>query len=271
MKTVLTILSIACAAVACAQLNPTELPIQDSMTRLRAQDQMVLQLDGSDVLGTKTTLLSTTAFWTWNSLDLTAPMYADIFEFTDGKASRRIVADGVTVFGYTNRTNSFTSNNYGAEIAPQPADFQQTLMKALSTEAQGTTVFIARFLREIYGGTVSRYSTWMPGAVIEGVYNGSSKVDPITGETYSPGANDFYVVYTYPDRIMRSAAFHLVRNDSSSPFDIAQIYYNDAGKFNGTQRLISWTLTVNALTAATTNFKFVPPVSARAIATRRGG
>lgn len=271
MKIPLLLASVWLATAAYAQTTLVEKPIQDAMTLLRASDTMIITLDGSDVVGPRTTSLSSTAFWQWNSLDPLGKMYADIFEFTNGSPSRRVTANGVTVFGYTNSTNSYTSNAYGLETNPQPSDFKQNLMQALATESQGTTVFVTRFLREVFGGDVATYRTWLPGATPVGIYNGMVQDDPVSNRKYAPGQDDFYIWYSYPNRMMRSNAFHLVRKDATSPFEIKEIFYTDLSKVGNMQRVVDWTMNINPVITSTTNYKFVPPPTARAISNRRTG
>ncbi len=271
MKIISSLVALGFTAFAAAQIAPAEMPIQDSMARLRAQPKMILQLDGTDNHAGRIKTFSSTSFFEWDPLASNSKVFADIFEFADGFPSRRITGNGDTVFAYTNADNTYTSTIYGSEMNPQPRDAKGVMLLALVTEARGTSIYVVRFLKEIFGGDSASYHTWLPGAQVQTISAGTVVKDKISGRVYAPGGDDFYILYLFEERLKRSCAFHLARVDATKPFEISEVIYTDIQKMGSSERILSWTMTVNPLTTATTNYTFIPPRTARAIANRRPG
>jgi hypothetical protein len=97
--------------------------------------------------------------------------------------------------------------------------------------------------------------------------------DPVVDRKYDASDLDYYVIYTYNSRLLRSAAFRFSRPDTSSEFRLNEIYYADKQQINAsTPRVVDWVISISSgPLPAVARYTFVPPTTAKAIANVRGG
>lgn len=258
-------------ASAFGQISENEQVIQGALAQLRAKPEIMVELVGFEKLGTRTTSLYSNAFFKWDPLQKNGISKAEINDFVDSQHSKRIVADGTILWSYDFGRNTYSTYKYGAFNGPLPENSRADMLNELTTSAQGPSVFVSRLLRETFAGDNAQYRTWMPGAQISVVTTGSVK-DPVNPDrVYYAGDFDNYVIYWYGTRLKRSAAFHLTRKAQDQPWQLAEIYYSDVEPLPGSRsRWVDWGISVHTdALPASTNYVFVPPATARAIANPR--
>jgi hypothetical protein len=279
MKFVAVALAFVSVAAASAQISAAEQPIEDAFVQLRQESQIMLELDGTDQYGPKTTTLYANAFFDWDPINVNKFAKAEVNDFFDGIHAHRIVGDGTTLWGYDFTRNAYTSLRYGSYSGPEPEGFRGNLLQEVAINSKASTVFLARMLREIYSSDTSlasHYRTWFPGAQITTLTKTSTPpqmVDPVdTNRTYTADDLNFYILYTYTPRTQRSGVFHFTRADLTKPWALSEFYYADAQQVNSSvQRVLNWRITVRTGSLpASTNYVFVPPTNARAIANVKG-
>jgi len=217
MKVVAVALFAAAVSGAFGQIVAAEKPIQFAFDTIRQQNQIMLELDGTDQYGPKTTVLYSNAFFLWNPIKPDAFAKTEVNDYYNGVHGHRITGDGLTLWGYDFSRNAYTSLRYGSYSGAQPADFRANMLQELTTNSQGSTVFMARMLREVFAGGNAQYSSWFPGATITTLAKTSTPpqiVDPVDqNRTYVGDDLNYYVIYSYTPRTQRSAAFHFSRAD----------------------------------------------------------
>ncbi len=276
-----TYLSVNEKAIQSALVN-----LRTDMTILQAPKQMMLELTGTETLGPRVNNLYSNAYFSWDPTAPNAFAKAEINDYVNNAHTRRIAADGTTIWAYSFPQNAYTSFRYGTYSGTPPTDFRINMFSELMRASEGPAVFLARLLRETYSGytndqsklgntfDTANYTTWLPGATVSVVTGGASMQDPVAkNRTYQsvPGGLDEFVVYTYAQRPQRSAAFHLTVNSTVGGWNLSEVYYADEKYLNpSTPRLLDWKITVYTGTLpSTTNFVFIPPAKARAIANVR--
>lgn len=260
-----------CSAI--GQILPSEAPIQGGLATLRLQPEVMISLTGSDRLGPRTTNLNSNGFFKWNPLNVDQFAKCEINDYPNNVHSKRITADGATVWGFDYRQNLYTTLVYGSYSGAPPSGFRTTMFDEMNRAAQGPAGFIARLLQETFSGTVAQYRTWMPGAKIATINPGETLQDPVnTNRSYVAGLNDTYVVYWYQTRINRSAVFHLAWDDTTKTWNLSDIYYTDLQNMTSSApRVLDWHITVyTGALPSSTDYVFVPPSSSRAITNVRG-
>ncbi len=273
VKVALTVSCAALAALACAQISTKEQAIQDAFASLRSADSLVLQLQGSDKQGSRNDSLDTTVFWSWDSaLDKFAKI--DVWVNQNSARMARLCGDGITFWALDFRQNAYNSTRYGTYNAAPPTGFRSNLLQAVTNSSRGTTTWATRMLREIFSGTGAEYRTWLPGARITLLSTDPgadqlSMIDPVANRTYTASNTEKFIVYSYDTGLRRSAAFHFSRTDTASPYELTEVYVADQRTAGSTSRLIDFSIQVNPALATTTNYVFVPPTTARAIANPR--
>jgi len=258
-------------------LTAQEQGIESAFAQLRADNEVMLALNGTDQVGPKTTALYSNAFFQWDPLNPDSFAKAEINDYVNNAHLRRIVGDGTTLWSYDFLRNTYSTFIYGSYTGGQPSGFRSNMLEELSTSSQASTVYLARMLKEIFSGKAAIYTTWLPGATVTLVSKSSqttSMKDPVdANRTYTADDTNFYVVYTYPSRPQRSAAFHFTLPDTTKPWVLSEIFYADLQHLNpSTPRLLDWTITVYTDNfPETPNFVFVPPANSHSIANARGG
>ncbi|HTQ10654.1 MAG TPA: hypothetical protein VMI31_11320, partial [Fimbriimonadaceae bacterium] len=246
----LVIASAACAGVAQTLPNPPyewltgqEQGIESAFKLLRANNEILAVLSGTDRIGSTTSTLYSNAFFDWDMANPDSFAKAEINDYVNNAHLRRIVGDGTTLWSYDFARNSYTTFRYGAYSGAPPQGFRSNMLQELGSSARGSTVYLARLLKEVFSGDYAQYSDWFPGAGITLVSTNSkttSMTDPIdSNRVYTADQSDYYVVYTYKTRPSRSAAFHFTQSDSSQPWVLSDIEYAERQTFNAsTPRLL---------------------------------
>ncbi|HWA83368.1 MAG TPA: hypothetical protein VG820_08050 [Fimbriimonadaceae bacterium] len=271
----IALLAVA-AGSAYAQLNPDEKNIGAAFSLLRQNGEIMLELNGTEQVGARTTNLYSNAYFKWDSLNPDSFAKSEINDFVNNVHTHRIVGDGQTLWSYDFNQNAYSAFHYGAYSGPPPEGFRLNLLQEMTSASKGQTVVLARMLREIFGGVTAQYTTWLPMATVTWVGKGTtteSLKDPIANRTYVASDQDAFVVYTYATRPQRSASFHLTRADLTQPWSLSEIYYADLQRINASNsRFVDWTITVHTSAFPfEATYIFKPPTTARPIANVKGG
>lgn len=287
----LALIALAClAAPGWTQIAKKEQPIQDALGWLRPKPDTLVRLVGYEKFPNRRVDLVSNAFFRWNPMSTGGVVQAEIQDYVNGAPARRLCADGRTVWSYSFAQNAYSASRYGAYGGPPPEGYRSTLMDRMTMDAEGNSAYLIRFLREIFAGDSAQYRTWFPGATVTLVMTdavaltlgyqtlnyGQPAKDPVSGRWYTPGDQDFYVLYTFAYQPERSCAFHFIPPiDLGKPWRIGEIYYADSQRAgNQVTRYTDWIATVYSDPhdfPVKTNFVFVPPTNATPIAGKHGG
>lgn len=239
----------AFAASAHAQ-SGDEARIQAALAALREEPEIMIQLDGTEKLGTRTSTTAINAFYKWNPLtpSKTDTVRVDLQEWVNLALTRRICGDGVTLWAHDFQRNAYTSSRYGAYSGAQPEGMRTTLLQELGRASQGQAAHVARLLREVFSGDGAQYRSWYPGAKV----------------TATPGG-------IHLSMEGRSRAITFLLDESGARPKLVGIDFYDAQRVGSEDRIVTWTLTVHTgYLPASSDYVFVPPTRARAIANPRG-
>lgn len=257
------------------QYSREEDTIHSAFATFRTQPEVMIAIDGTDQLGSRTNVIYSNAFFKWDPAQPNSFAKTELNEYLNGARMKRIVGDGMTLWSYDFAKNTYSASRYGSYGAAQPQGFRASMLFELTNATSGPSVFLARTLREIFSGDFAQYRSWFPMAqitVVSDVAPTRSMVDPIVpSRSYTGDQLNFYVVYTYNPRVRRSGAFHFSRSDVTKPWTLAEVFYADGTSLNAsTPRLVDWRMTFHTgMLPASTNYVFVPPTNARAIANAR--
>jgi hypothetical protein len=164
---------VAVLRLAVGQVSTAD-PIQAGLVALRntqaiglkaGQPLVMLELAGTDSFGPKRTSLYSNAFFYWNPLSLKTTAKVEINDFVNAGHTRRMVADGTTLWSYSFTANTYTSFRYGVYSGPLPGGFRTSMFDELTTTTRGPSTFLARLLQETFSGDGGAdYRIWLPGA-----------------------------------------------------------------------------------------------------------
>ena len=243
MKRLVVPLVVALSALAHCQVGVLVSPIQAAMQALSTNASVFLQMTGQDVAGGVTTPFT---YATYLQVSQVGSRVYDQVNVTyydaAGKPQMCLVGDGVTLWRYDYRSNSYSAVNYGTYSGNQPADYTGAMFRDLTSLSQGYMSYPILLLRQIYGVDGASYQSWLPGV------NPASDV----------AGNIVYSIGTPP---RRTITFML------STGALTDVVYDDVTTLRNLQKKTDWTIhIVGGPTMNPTLFKFVPPYGAKPVA-----
>jgi hypothetical protein len=92
----------------------------------------------------------------------------------------------------------------------------------------------------------------------------------VPDRVYNSNPDNFFVMYTYNVRPERTATFRFQRT-APGQWDLTEIYFADRQRLGSSVRVMDWRISIyTGSLPSGTNYKFVPPSNARAVANLRG-
>jgi len=240
-------LVFACCLVGIAHAQSAEeTRILMALQNLRTNTTAYLQLTGTETTGSTTVDYNTTAYLTDNADDTAPSIMLELRQERDGVLKHRLVGDGKTLWAYNNAALTYGGNDYGrwgtvpANAQAQYAvDYRQGFMDNLNMAAVDETAYLARLIRQIYGGDQASYASWMPG------------VTPTSPDGIS-------VRYQLGNKLID---FELSPNNST--YDLTQVVYDDTRTIGSATRHIHWVIDVKDSTEYTPDaMTFKPELAA---------
>ena len=265
------------AGAAWAQPSAADVAVGEALTRLRTTGDLWAQLSGTESLGTTVTPVVTDLMWSRKFLPsglLSARL--DARSFRNGRLAAQTVGDGKTVWRHSVPDNTYSALIYGSEDGSVPPTYLSTLLQTLTSYADGPDGYLSRLLRETYGGSMARFTQWMPASLTPRLLETGAVNDPnVPGRTFVATATTSYAIYAArlpaSDRVL---AFELERDavPMAPNYRLQRIYYSERGPVGTRTRLLEWTTSVTAgWLPAYANFTFAIPAGARAVPIRRSG
>jgi hypothetical protein len=181
---------------------------------------------------------------------LDADVKIEVMTFEDGKIVSRQAGDGINLWDFDARTNTYSSSAYGDPENGLAKDWKQRFFRTLRLRTTGVTSFTFRFLDEAFGTGVAEghWLPWIPTASVE-------RVDTtILCKADTPNRNELTYFFT---------------GDDSNGFTLNGATYDQfQNNGNGTVRHWDTTITTGVLPDKT-DFGFVPPRSAKMVSVER--
>lgn len=238
--------------------------VREAFARLAEAGQVSLRLDATEWVGTRTTQTQATVRWLNAEAGKRDFAKVEAVVWTNGVMSRRLVLDGLTVWDYDPRTNSYTAQRVDdGRGATAPAGYRKNVLALLTGSAPGPASDALRLARELLGEPAgAAYRTWMPG------------VRPTGGGS----GRETWAVYDLPSGNAMRVTFALDAPDEDDR-DQRPLFrgFRRQGtvRGGGSVRTLDATISTvedDALTPTSPAFVFVPPVRAISVApTRRAG
>jgi len=254
-------------------LSPSELEVDAAFKRLRPEPSALLRLVGAEYFGSTTTPIQSDLFWNRPALSTAQDMRIELLEARNAVWTRRVVADSRHVWGVDLVKNTYSTARYGTYTGNKPNDYEANGLQSVGILASGDSSWLARMVREVWGGTDALYRPWIPASTNRAeftVAGGATYADPVvnTRAYASSSTKKFHIYWLQKAGVpVRSVTFELDENQATATWNLTAVYFSDRVNKGAIQRLVDWKATVYTGTLpAAGNFTFTPSVGARAIA-----
>jgi hypothetical protein len=238
-------LALACCLISVAYAQTPEERIVSALGTLRSENNVFLQLQGSQSFGGGPMVaLDTRAYWTTDTTVVPNEIKLDVRQYRDDKLVARIVGDGKTLWAYNNLTFKYSATPYGRWGQTPNANYRKDLIDAMGEASSAEMALMVRLLRQIFAGDASTFSSWLPGATV-----GDGEDDP----------ND--VVYTLGDPVLRQVTFDIDTPDSGV-FRLEGVEYLDKKPLMGETRESGYRISVLDVGQVTSDMNFTPQSAA---------
>jgi hypothetical protein len=249
VKHVLAVMVCSVAALSQAQYagtDPGEARLWQAFDKLRSEDKLYIQVNGTDSLRGDFT---TDIYWFWDVSGGEPKAKLQIRQYENGTLTHRIVADGENVYDYDFSTHLYSNTNYGGFAAAHPEKYLSNLMYYVNKLAKGQEVLGARLMREVHNTeSASVYRSWMPG-INPYMLPAKPTRDPfVDGRYYTDTPSTDFYQYLGPNRAI---TFELSDDPPSDVYKLSNIYFSELSKSGGKDRLVEWTLTPYTGSSAT--------------------
>jgi hypothetical protein len=258
-------------------LTAAELEVDQAFKNLRSATQAQFQLTGTDYIGPTATPFGTTLTYNRPLASVAQDLQMELIESRNLIRTRRGVADGRHVWAADLLNNTYSTARYGNYTAVRPTDYEQNAFQSLNVFTADQSVWPARIVREIFGGTTALYRPWIPASTVRTEYTIQVGTGPIADPVvptriYTPTpTKKFHMYYlTKSGVVPRAMTFEMDINGGTGAWDLTSIYYSDKSKVGVQNRLIDWKMDIyQGILPTAGNFVYTPAPGARAIASPR--
>lgn len=199
-----------------------------------------MRLDGTETIGTQSHHILVDSYWDTAPSGDKILSRAKIQAWRDDVQRYLTIGDGTNLWILDVTANEYMNHLYGSYTSKQPDDYQQVLLQSQLAGSRGPSMFPARLLRDIYGGSAATYKTWMPNV--------------------TPTETNGVITYSTTSPLTRMVQYVL---DQSTGALISMSYTDVKGN-----QEVSWTLNFYSFLSppADWNFGFVPPPGSTVVA-----
>ncbi|MEZ0325675.1 MAG: hypothetical protein ACAH95_07195 [Fimbriimonas sp.] len=247
MKRELALALIAAACVTRAQSqNIQEARIVAALSKLRAEPQLYLEVNGSETINGVAKLYRTQIWWESqapNGRLTTRFNLRMIHQNAPGGPLlvQRIVANGDTVWNYDHMRREYSALQYGGYGSQgRPQNYNRDVLNFINSASKGQAAWAAKLLREIENDGGVAYRSWMPGVAPYELPDGPSP-DPVWNERVYLGTPSVdHIMYNNAPR--RTVVFQLEDDPPSDVYRLSNVFLNERSKVGTADRLLEWVL-----------------------------
>lgn len=231
--------------VACVAQTSPENMMRQAFQRLGLSEKVSIETTGAEIRGKQ--LVNVRVVIGYQQVLADSLARIEVMTFEDGRLISRQAGDGLNLWDFDARANTYSSSTYATSERGLLADWKQRLFHTLRLRTSGVTAFTFRHLDDAFG-TGLKDDRWVPWIPVSALKREQTNVISRAG---TPALNDT----TYK-----------LAGDDESGFSIEGsefTLYDSAGD----KSVKHWETTITpGQLPENTDFGFVPPKGARAIA-----
>ena len=211
-----------------------------ALSRLASSDKIAVEATGTEKRGTNQIQLKSTIGLLYRPAE--GHVFVEVLNFEDGKLIGRIAGDGIRLWHFDGRANTYSSYAYGSEDKGLDVSWSAKFFQSLRLKSTGPAAFAAKILDDAMniGTKATAWLPWVPTATVERYDN------TVVCNAGNPAPN---------------TTTYMLDGDDSNGFSLTSAQYVQAG---GQPKKWDLTFTVGALPEHT-EFGFVPPRGARMV------
>lgn len=222
-----------------AQATPQSMMTQ-ALSRIASSDKIAVEATGTEKRGTTLVELKSTVGFYYRPAE--GRVLIEVLNFEDGKLTGRVAGDGLRLWSFDGRANTYSSYGYGTEDKGLDANWSAKFFQSLRLRTSGPAAFAAKVLDDAMhlGTKASVWSPWVPTATVERLEN------TVVCNAGNPAPN---------------TTTYFLDGDDVSGYTLTGARFVQAG---GQPKKWELTFTLGAL-PENSDFGFVPPRGARMV------
>ncbi|MBS1712721.1 MAG: hypothetical protein JST30_00140 [Armatimonadetes bacterium] len=225
--------------IGAAQMGPQGMMVQ-ALGRIASSDQIAVEATGTEKRGTTLVELKSTVGLLYRPAE--GRVLIEVLNFENGKLVGRIAGDGLRLWSFDGRANTYSSYGYGTEDKGLDANWSAKFFQSLRLRTNGPSAFATKVLDDAMhlGTKATAWLPWIPTATVERQENS------IVCNAGNPAPN---------------TTTYFLDGDDESGYSLTAARFVQAG---GQPKKWDLTFTLGTL-PENTEFGFVPPRGARMV------
>ncbi len=247
------LLAVAVPGLVFAQdLQSARVMMEGALAELATHKQLTLVLSGTENDGGREHKFSAVLAIEFSIQNGRQVAKMELLDYRDNQLQKRVAADGERFWAYDLKGKVYTSTEYGT--AAYVGKEKERLFQNMLLRMKGGQTFLARLVKDAFGGTLNASSAWMPWRPNAKV---SVQGENIVCASTAPTANTL----TYALEPVIGFGYALKGVD-----------YTEETLISGRVRSTQWTVSIfRDQLAQGTSWVFVPPAGSRAVSVNEIG
>ncbi len=247
------LLTVALPGLVLAQdLQSARVMMDGALAELATHNRLTLVLNGTENDGGKLHSFSAVLKVGFSIQTGRQLVQMEMLDYRDDQLRKRVAGDGERFWAYDLIGKVYTSTEYGT--VAHAGKERERLFQNMLLRLKGEQTFLARLVKDAYGGTLNASTAWMP-------WRSSSTVS-VQGEN---------IVCTStapsPNRLTYS-----LQQTPGFGFTLMGVDYFEEARIGSKVRTTQWTVSIyRDHIPDGTSWVFIPPVGSRAVSVSEGG
>jgi hypothetical protein len=233
-------------------LATARIMMDGALTELSGHSRLTLALNGTEKDGNRTKTFSAVLAVAFTIQNGQQKVHCELLDYRDNQLTNRSAGDGERFWDYDVRGKAYTSTEYGT--ARFVGAERERLFQNMMLRFEGEQTFLAKLLRDTYGGKLKASTAWLP-------WRPSANVS-VQGESIVCSAT-----IPSPNRLT-----YYLQKENGFGWALNSADYHEEAVISGRTRVTQWTVSIyRDYLPQGTSWLFVPPAGSRALAVNEAG
>jgi hypothetical protein len=238
--------------VSAQDLESARVMMDGALTELGTHNRLTLILNGTENDGGKVHSFSAVLKVGFSLVTSRQVVQMELLDFRDNQLRKRVAGDGERFWDYDLMGKVYTSTEYGT--ARYAGKERERLFQNMLLRLKGEQTFLARLIKDTYGGTLNASTAWVPWRPSSSV---SVQGENIVCTSTAPS----------PNRLTYS-----LQQTPGFGYTLMGVDYFEEALVGNKLRTTQWTVSImRDHIPDGTSWVFVPPVGSRAVSVSEGG
>ncbi len=234
------------------ELQSARVMMDGAMAELATHDRLTLVLSGTEDDGGKHHTFSAVLKVGFSIQNGRQVAQMELLDYRDDQLRKRVAGDGERFWAYDLIGKVYTSTEYGT--ASYTGKEKERLFQNMLLRLKGEQTFLARLVKDAFGGSTGARSAWVPWRPNSNV---SVRGEDIVCASDAPT----------PNRLTYS-----LEQTPGFGFSLKNVSYFEETRISNRVRTTQWTVSIfRDHLPEGTSWLFVPPVGSRAVSVNEGG